>query len=182
MDKSQLVNLCARTWSLTALSLIANGVSARVSPLAAAAGCGRTAMGASVEHLLHLGLLQRNPGHGHPLRPEYQLTLEGECLAEWSARLSSLAKGEADKALLRNKWSLALLSCLPEERRYSDLRRALVPVTDRALSVCLNNLTENAWLKRRVSHSVTPPTVSYRTILLGKKIHDHVLTLPEISL
>jgi len=69
MDKLYLVNLCSRSWALTALQLIERGTSARVSPLAAAAGCGRTAMSASVSHLLEMGLLERNPGAGHPMRP-----------------------------------------------------------------------------------------------------------------
>ena len=110
MDKHQLVNLCSRTWSLTALSLIAHGVSCRVSPLAAAAGCGRTSMSASVEHLISLGLLERNPGHGHPLRPEYRLTPGGVYVAEWAKGLINLVKSDQDQSLLRNKWSLPLIS------------------------------------------------------------------------
>ena len=181
LSKCYLVNLCSRSWALTALGLMARGTSARVSPLAAAAGCGRSAMGASVEHLLKLGLLQRNPGHGHPLRPEYQLTLEGENMAEWAARLVSMTPRETDKTLLRSKWSLPLISCLPEERRYSDLRRELRPVTDRALSTCLGHLTQFKCVERRVAHSAAPPTVSYCPLNLGEKIYGHLETLPALS-
>ena len=56
MDNIYLVKLCSRTWSLYALHLIAGGVPARVSPLAAAAGCGRTAMGSAVAQLVDMGL------------------------------------------------------------------------------------------------------------------------------
>lgn len=181
MDKHQLVNLCSRTWSLTALGLMARGVSARVSPLAAAADCGRTSMGASVEHLVQIGLLERNPGHGHPLRPEFRLTHEGENMAEWAAQLMGLFKSESDKMLLRNKWSLPLIRSLPEEKRYSDLRRELVPVTDRALSNCLGALTEYAWVKRRVADNISPPAVSYRTMPLGQKVHKHLMCLPSVA-
>lgn len=181
MDKAKLVNLCSRTWSLTALSLMANGVSPRVSPLAAAANCGRTAMGVSVEHLVQLGLLERNPGHGHPLRPEFRLTSDGEYIADWAAGLTGLMKSDFDKALLRTKWSLPLVNCLPEEKRYGDLRRELMPVTDRALSNCLKQLAENDWVKRKVDSVLSPPTVTYQTAKLGKKVHNHLMSLPNVA-
>ena len=181
MDKHQLVNLCSRTWSLTALSLIARGVSCRVSPLAAAAGCGRTSMGASVEHLISLGLLERNPGHGHPLRPEYRLTPQGIYVAEWAKGLSNLIRLDQDQVLLRNKWSLPLISCLPKERRYSEIRRELIPITDRALSSCIIKLTEKSWIKRNVSTNISPPTVTYRPLKTGQRIYTHLLQLPRVA-
>lgn len=181
MDKHHLVNLCSRTWSLTALSLMARGVSGRVSPLAAAAGCGRTSMSASVDHLISLGFLEKNPGYGHPLRPEYRLTSGGIYLAEWAKDLSNLIKSDQDQALLRNKWSLPLISCLPEERRYSEIRRGLVPITDRALSSCIAKLTEESWIRRNVSINVSPPTVTYRPLRTGQKIHSHLLQMPKVE-
>ncbi len=181
MNKYKLVNLCSRTWSLTALSLMAHGVSCRVSPLAAAAGCGRNSMGASVEHLTSLGLLERNPGHGHPLRPEYRLTPEGIYVAEWAKGLSSLIKSDRDQALLRNKWSLPLISCLPEERRYSEIRRELIPITDRALSSCISKLTEESWIKRSVSINISPPTVTYRPLKTGQRVYTHLLQLSKVA-
>ena len=179
MDKQHLVNLCSRTWALTALGLIASGVIGRVSPLAAAAGCGRTSMSASVEHLLALGLLEKNPGYGHPLRPEYRFTDQGANIGEWVLELDSIVRSDGEKALLRNKWSLPLVSCIPDEVRYSEIRRQLLPVTDRALSVGLSRLTDNRWLQRNVSGCTSPPIVSYRTLGAGKKVYTHLLHLLE---
>lgn len=179
MDKQYLVNLCSRTWALTALGLIAGGVSARVSPLAATAGCGRTSMSASIEHLVALGLLENNPGYGHPLRPEYKLTNQGASIAEWALELDSIVKSDQEKALLRTKWSLPLVSCIPDEVRYSEIRRQLVPVTDRALSASLSKLKDNHWVQRNVSGHLSPPIVSYRILNTGKKVHNHLLRLSE---
>ena len=142
---------------------MAEGVSGRISPLAAAAGCGRTSMSASVEHLVFLGLLEINPGHGHPLRPEYRFTERGSSIAEWTLELHSIAKSDVEKALLRNKWSLPLVSCIPDEVRYSEIRRQLVPVTDRALSAGLGRLTDSRWIRRSVGERISPPMVSYCT-------------------
>lgn len=174
MDKHELVKLCSRSWSLTALGLMADGVPGRTSPLAAAAGCGRTAMNGSISHLVDLGLLERNPGYGHPLRPEFRLTANGEDIAKWASTLVLIVQGRADRRLLRSKWSLPLISCLPKETRYSDLRRQLFPVSDRALSLCLGQLTERHWISRQVSAEKSPPAVSYHLSGTGSTVHRHL--------
>ena len=179
MNKKRLVNLCSRGWALTALQLMARGESGRISPLAAAAGCGRNSMSASVEHLVVLGLLEKNPGYGHPLRPEYRFTERGAIIAEWALELNSIVKSDEEKALVRNKWSLPLVSCIPDEVRYSEIRRQLVPVTDRALSAGLSKLIDNRWIRRNVNGNISPPIVSYRTLSTGKKLHNHLLRLSE---
>ncbi len=178
MDTCELVKLCSRSWSLTALGLMADGVPGRTSPLAAAAGCGRTAMSGSVCHLVELGLLERNPGYGHPLRPELRLTADGEDIANWASTLIWIVKGRADRRLLRSKWSLPLISCLPNETRYSELRRQLIPVSDRALSLCLGRLTEGRWISRQVSTDQSPPAVSYRLNETGSHVHRHLKVIP----
>ena len=177
MDKTELVKLCSRSWALTVLSLMANGVPGRTSPLAAAAGCGRTAIQASVMHLLDLGLLDKNPGHGHPLRAGYLLTRRGLQIAHWSARLHSIVEPGADQLVLRSKWSLPLISCLPVETRYGELRRQLSPVTDRALSLCLKELTQRQWIARSVKADVAPPAVSYRLANAGSRVYGHLQSL-----
>jgi DNA-binding HxlR family transcriptional regulator len=177
MDKPELVKLCSRTWALTVLRLMAEGVPGRTSPLAAAAGCGRTAMQASVLHLVELGVLEKNPGYGHPLRADYRLTASGAQLAEWSATLHRIVSPEADPILWRGKWSLPLISCLPVETRYGELRRQLNPVTDRALSMCLNQLGQRRLIARRVSTRVAPPAVSYRLLAAGDRVYGHLQTL-----
>jgi DNA-binding HxlR family transcriptional regulator len=180
MDKTQLVNLCARTWSLKALALMASGCPARVAPLASTAGCGRTAMGASVAHLQMLGLLERNPGRGHPLRPEYRLTASGHTVAAWALELDRLLASPAEFLLCRGKWVLPVISTLDPEQRYSDMKRELAPVTDRALSNCLGKLVQQRWVSRLVDGKSAPPTVRYRTFAKGRRLHQHLLLLPSL--
>ncbi len=181
MNKSQLVTICSRSWSLMALRLLADGTASRVSPLAAAAGCGRTSMSASVVHLGELGLVERNPGYGHPLRPEFRLTRSGKALAAWAADLYGIAETDQDRLLIRSKWSLPLISCLPDETRYSELRRQLHPVSDRALSQCLGHLSDGQWVHRSVSVNTSPPAVSYRAIHNGIALHQHLQHLPPLT-
>lgn len=180
MDKSVLVKLCSRTWSLTALGLMADGIAGRTSPLAAAAGCGRTAMQASITHLVEIDLLERNPGYGHPLRPEFRLTTQGEPIADWASTLNTIIRSTADRRLLRTKWTLPLISCLPERTRYAELRRQLTPVTDRALSLSLGQLSERRWISRQVSTDLSPPAVSYLLEKKGSNVYQH-LQLMSVS-
>ncbi len=177
MDKSTLVKLCSRTWSLTALGLMADGIAGRTSPLAAAAGCGRTAMQASVAHLVELNLLEKNAGYGHPMRSAYRLTEQGMHLAQWASQLNQLVTPGADRQLLRSKWSLPLISCLPGYTRYGELRRQLNPVTDRALSRSLGQLTERRWISRQVLTRQSPPAVIYSLAHTGSNLFGHLQKL-----
>ena len=181
MDSLFLVKLCSRAWSLPALAAIAQGVPARVSPLAAALGSGRTAMGSAVAQLVELGLLETNPGFGHPLRPEFRLTPSGQGLARWAMELDALVDSDEDWTVLRGKWSLAVLRDLTEERRYSDLRMRLVPVTDRALTQCLRKLSARKWIERRVSVTSAPPVVRYAPIAAGEQLIGHLQSLPDVA-
>lgn len=181
MDKAFIVNLCSRSWALTALALIARGTSARVSPLAAAAGCGRTAMSASVAHLLEMGLLEKNPGYGHPMRPEFRLTTLGVAVAAWAVDLLDIIDSADGQSIIRSKWPLPLLSCLPRQTRYAELRVALAPVSDRALSLCLGQLTNRHWIERSVSTNSSPPAVTYCAIAHGLTLHRQLQRLPKVA-
>ena len=78
MDINLLVKITARAWSLSILALMHQGVPGRQAALLTRTGAGRTAFAQSLTHLIDLGLLARTSGHGHPLRPEYELTEKGK--------------------------------------------------------------------------------------------------------
>ncbi|MEM9194202.1 MAG: transcriptional regulator [Myxococcota bacterium] len=123
------------------LAHLADRGGGRVSPTARALGGGRRIVGDTFTHLVSLGLLARNPGHGHPLRPEFQLTPAGRPVSRWAAEfLQSLSPAEVDA--VRRAWALPVLRLVVEPRSFGQLRNELVPVTDRALSLCLARLAE----------------------------------------
>ena len=136
-------------------------------------------MSASVNHLQELRLLERNPGHGHPLRPEYRLTPVGRAVAVWAAELDSLLITPADNVLYRGKWALPVVSGLDPVQRYSEIKRALPALTDRALSICLTRLVDCQWVKRQVDSQSLPPAVSYHTLNKGAVVHEHLQLLPQ---
>jgi DNA-binding HxlR family transcriptional regulator len=121
-------------------------------------GVGRTSLRRTLDALVELGLVRRNPGYGHPLRPEYLLTPEGEEAAARCERLLAAVNGKRDIVL--RKWSLPVLLALGRQARFSELRDALPGVTARALALALKDLERAGLVDRRVEETY-PPTAVY---------------------
>jgi len=169
MDIKHIVNLTSRAWSLPILAAMHSGVAGRQAPLLHATGASRTAFAQSMLHLITLGCVERNPGYGHPLRPEFRLTEQGIASAELAHRVKLVAP-DASQALLRKSWTLPLLTSLNGPRRFNDIQRDLLSITDRALSQSLRRLEDHNWVKRSVDNTARPPRPLYAPINAGKEI------------
>ena len=174
MHNYQFSALCSRTWNLPVLALLAEGRSARVSPIAYELGAGRTPISSTFSHLVDMGLVARNAGHGHPLRPEFALTDEGHEVARWALHMREQFDAGDDWKLVRRNWTLPVLRLTDELSRYSSLRRNLSPITDRALSLTLRGLDDRGWLERNVTTEHTPPQVSYIAAGLGRRVMPYL--------
>lgn len=161
MDNPEFILLCSRAWAIPILAVMKRHGLGRVSPIASAIGAGRTAATASVLHLIEIGLVERNAGHGHPLRPEIILTERGHEIAEWSVDLMQSVEAFESPKLLSKSWTLPILRSSEQDGQYASLRRSLSPITDRALSLSLKALTSEGWLKRQVNVQEIPPSVHY---------------------
>ena len=169
MDIKHLVNITSRAWSVPILAALHAGVAGRQAPLITATGAGRTAFAQSMTHLIEMGLLERNPGHGHPLRPEFRLTTPGKIGAEISHQIWTLA-GEENRDLLRKSWTLPVLAIVHTPHHFNDIQRALAPITDRALSQALKALEERNWVHREVDPEARPPRPIYSAASAGAEI------------
>src|SRR5918911_3561105 len=98
----ELIALFHHRWSAPVLAEILRQRGSRFAALAGTLGVGRESLRRTLESLLELGLVARNPGYGHPLRPEYVLTPRGRAAAERCASLLEIAD---DEVVLR-KWTL----------------------------------------------------------------------------
>ena len=104
------------------------------------------------------GLVTRNPGYGHPLRPEYVLTDEGRRVAGVCDRLLAVLNGLEDVAL--RKWSMPVVHALgPGPRRFSELRGALSAVSPRALALALKELQAAGLVERTITDDYPPASV-----------------------
>ena len=104
------------------------------------------------------GLVARNPGYGHPLRPDYVLTARGSTLAPAAQQLLHELRGHEEVGL--KKWSLPVLAALDDPRRFSELRVALPTASPRALTLALKDLQASGLVRRTVLDD-WPPSVVY---------------------
>ena len=174
MDIALLVNLTSRAWSLKILALLHSGVPGRQAPLIAATKASRTAFAASLDHLVQLGLLEKNPGHGHPLRPEFRLTRTGVTAAAIASRIVEIVPNDDAFAVIRRSWAVPILAVTGAPERFSTIKSGLGTITDRALSKSLCVLEEQAWLKREIDVSQRSPFPTYQAVNAGKKINQAI--------
>lgn len=169
MDIETLVNITSRAWALPILSSLHDGIPGRQAPLLTATGASRTAFAQSMAHLVEIGLLERNPGHGHPLRPEFRLTPLGTRAAAIASSIRGVTK-DGDQDLLRRSWTLPILTSLNRPNHFNQIKRGLRTISDRALSHNLRSLEERHWVHRGVDQSSRPPRSFYQAINTGGTI------------
>jgi len=169
MDIKSFVNITSRAWAIPILSQLHIGVAGRQAPLLAATGASRTAFAQSMDHLITIGLLERNPGYGHPLRPEFRLTSHGVIAAEVASKIQGVT-AEEDQDLMRRSWTLPVLSAMQTPTHFNDIKRNLHTISDRALSQSLKSMEGRNWICREVDDSARPPRSIYSTVNTGQAI------------
>lgn len=175
MDINTIVKLAAKSWSIKILALLHSGVPGRQAPLLAASGAGRTAFGQSLQYLIEIGMVERNPGHGHPLRPEFRLTKQGITAAKLAADVLECLSGNDDSfALIRKTWTLPILAAVGEQRRFSEIKAALPAITDRALSQSLLQMEVKGWLVRKIVIEGRHPYPTYQAFGIGLQMSKTV--------
>lgn len=174
MDINLLVKVTSRAWSLNILALMHAGVPGRQAPLLSASGASRTAFTKSLVNLIDLGLLERNPGHGHPLRPEYRLTLKGAELAIVASKIAEAVPKNTEFALLRRAWTVPVLVVSRRPRHFTEIKNDLMPITDRALSQSLQQLQAQHWLQRKIDTTMHPPRPLYQAANAGVGISQAI--------
>jgi len=146
----------------------------RQSSLLSASGAGRTAFAQSLEHLIDLGLVERNTGHGHPLRPEYCLTQNGAEVAKIASKIKSAVPQLPERALLRRAWTVPILAVSHKPLYFTDIKKQLGSITDRALSQSLERLHGQNWFIRTVNRTNRPPRALYQAVNAGAMISQAV--------
>lgn len=174
MNIETIIKVTSRAWSLEILSLMFDGTAGRQAPLLAASGASRTAFTQSLLHLLALKMLERNPGHGHPLRPEYRLTPEGAEVAAMANKIKILTSLPSQNAIIRRAWIIPVLAVSQKPRYFSEIKSDLSSVTDRALSQTLQQLQTNDWLKRDIDIAQRPPRPLYQASNIGIEISQAI--------
>ena len=172
----ELTRLSAGRWLVPLLAMASKDANAggglRFAEAVRRLGLARGVARASLDALVAGGWLARNPGHGHPLRPEYVLTGAGRAAGEWSeAVMAARAElGLAPDALTR--WTLPLVAALAGgEARFGALSAALAPVSPRALSLTLKAALAERLAARRLEASF-PPVPVYALTQRGRRLAE----------
>ena len=165
-----LVKVTSRAWSLDILALMHSGTPGRQASLLSASGAGRTSLVQSLDHLIDIELLERNPGHGHPLRPEYRLTPKGMEVAGIADKIKRAVPEPAGHNLLRRVWTVPVLVVSRRPRHFTEIKSELDSITDRALSQSLKQLLAQRWLQRTVDTTALPSRPLYKAANVGARI------------
>jgi DNA-binding HxlR family transcriptional regulator len=171
---STLLQLSHNRWSIPVVAEIARTRGTRSATLMGRLGVSGESLRRTLASLQELGLVVRNPGYGHPLRPEYLLTGRGAELAPAATAVAEAIRGHEHVAL--RKWSLPVMAQLQRPRRFSELRALLPEATPRALTLALKELQAAGLASRQVTDSY-PPAVAYTVTARGRPVADAAAAL-----
>jgi DNA-binding HxlR family transcriptional regulator len=145
-----LIALCHHRWSIPILAELHRDNGAKFVTLVERLKISRDALSRTLEALIQLGLIKRNTGYGHPLRPEYILSTSGKQIGQDALELlHHLQQLEAANTGLK-KWTLPILHAIHHHiNRFSSLRQTLPSLSPRALTLTLQDLEQLTWLKRQ---------------------------------
>jgi DNA-binding HxlR family transcriptional regulator len=114
--------------------------------------------------------VRRNPGYGHPLRPEYVLTARGAALGPRCARLwEAIERRDLTDVCLR-KWSLAvLLTIAGGASRFSEIEAEVPNASPRAVTLAIKDLEAAGMIDRRVQKGY-PPKAAHQITASGRSL------------
>ena len=161
-EGGRLADLCHHRWALPVLAELHRRGGAKFVTLQRALEVSPDSLRRTLESLAGRGLVQRNPGYGHPMRPEWLLTPAGARLGPACLALRRGVVRLGMEEVAGRKWSFPILLALrPREARFSEIERALPGVTPRSLAAALRDMEAAGVLEREVADA-RPPAVTYR--------------------
>ena len=161
MNLAKLVRLVHNRWNITIIAELNRGVGAKFITLINRLGTSRSSLSRSLDSLIVQGLVRRNTGYGHPMRPEYLLTAKGKTFARDCSALLAVLKSRRQDAFAFRKWTLPLVAAIGGGRaRFGELKAALSTVSPRALTLALKELERHRWIRREITDDY-PPTTGY---------------------
>ncbi|MCW3835325.1 winged helix-turn-helix transcriptional regulator [Sphingomonas canadensis] len=175
LDNDTLRKLTASRWAMPVLALIARAGGARFAVIAHRFGLSPHSLTRCLQHLRDCGWVMPNPGHGHPLRPEYVPSAAGLAVGAACERILAarerLGLGTADLP----RWGLPVAAGLDAEwTRFGTLQSRLSPVTPRALSTTLKAMIGHDLVRRRLEDRY-PPMPLYGLTGRGQDLAGAVL-------
>lgn len=180
LDLSRLAKLVHHRWNILVIAELYRQSGAKFVTLNHSLEASRGSLSAALKHLIELGVVVKNTGHGHPMRPEYLLTAKGLAIGAECMTLVRILKRRNELDLAFNKWTLPLVVAIGDRTlRFNELRSSLDDATPRAITMGLKSLLHHGWASRRLIDDF-PPTAGYKLQRKGQRILAPASSLCEI--
>jgi len=167
---SSLIELVHHRWNIPVLAQLQKHAGSKFVTLVNTLNVSRGSLSASLAVLIDLGLVYRNTGHGHPMRPEYLLADAGKELGAHCAALYDIIQRRKAADLAYRKWTLPLVAAIGDEvLRFNELKLELTDATPRAITLGLKSLVQERWATRTLIDDY-PPAAGYQLGSTGQKI------------
>lgn len=164
-------------WVCPAMALLHDRKGEKFVSLWHGLGASQRGARAALDATMRWGWVVRNPGYGHPMRPEYVLTKKGQVAGEACSQIMKALDGAPWTEL--TKWSMAVIYVLRfGPYRFNQLAAVLEGITDRALVSCLKRLVSHGLVLREVDDSF-PPAVTYSLTPTGETVLRPIVRLAK---
>jgi DNA-binding HxlR family transcriptional regulator len=159
-----------RRWAVPVLAELERAHGAKFVTLVQRLGASPTAVRQTLDHLIEAGWVGRNPGYGHPLRPEYILTPVGARRGPICAALDQQLITLDARAIGLKKWSMPILYTIGDRVcRFGEILTHLSACTDRAAALSLRDLAGAALVARNLREYAGPIPV-YTATPRGRRL------------
>jgi DNA-binding HxlR family transcriptional regulator len=170
MATAHVAALFRRRWIVPVLAELSRRDGAKFVTLAHATGASAGALRATLDELRDRGWVLPNPGYGHPLRPEYVLSAPGARVAGRCVALDDLLHDTDVRDVALRRWPMPVLHAIGRRRvRFSVISGRVGAITDRALSLSLQDLTAVDLVERRIVDD-RPPVPIYAATGAGREL------------
>jgi len=166
----RLADMCHHRWTIPILAELHRSGGCKFVTLVNRLRISRDSLRHTLRASMESGWVRRNPGYGHPLRPEYILTPAGKRRGDWCVNVVESLRRVGVERIMSRKWSLPIVYALAVgAMRFSELRAIWPELTPRALAVTLKELQVAEVIERRVVDGY-PPATQYLLTLKGKTL------------
>jgi DNA-binding HxlR family transcriptional regulator len=170
-----LINLVHYRWALPILSELHRNNGCKFVTLVTRLKLSKNALSRTLNALIEQDLVMRNPGYGHPLRPEYILTAKGQQIGQAVFELMQILEQQEITDIALKKWSLPIVLVLQDQPRFTDILEQLPGLTTRALALSLSTLSQAELLE--LFKDTVGLRKSYRLNLLGQELAAKIKAL-----
>ena len=162
IDPIILSQLGRHRWAVALIATLAERKGGRFVELLQALGTNRESLSRTLDACTIAGWVMRNPGYGHPLRPEYILTDAGLQIASLCQSIEQTRRDIGLGSASLSRWSLPIIQRINlGASRFNMIGREIIDANPRALTQSLKSLIGQQLITRTVVDAY-PPIPEYK--------------------